>query len=386
MVEVLVVVSILGLLSSVLMVALQNARMRARDSKRIADLSQISKGLELYYSKHDSYPTLTVPLSECDYVEYPCNAEVDANWQGLISLLRKEGILAEQDWAPETKKQTLLGSIFPQVFAQTAELRVQDPAYPSKRYAYMVSAIPLYQSYRLRAQLENLSHQALRNSLRGKFLFSDEDDTTHPQNSCSPSVGLYCIGPGSFDAFDPGKPVVYLYPTHKQDVSVKIYPKNIEESVPPYEQGWLVSAEPSGQLFNYSDGKNYPYLFWEGQSERPNINKQEGFVVESSEVEKFLVESLTRLGLLEKEYNEFIEYWAPKMKNKKYVYIHFLPQAKYDQLVPMHIEPKPDTVIRIYMMFRQLDEFMEVKPQVLTSVPRQGFTVVEWGGDRRQVK
>jgi prepilin-type N-terminal cleavage/methylation domain-containing protein len=107
LVEVLVVVSILGLLSSVLMVALQNARMRARDSKRIADLSQISKGLELYYSKHDSYPTLTVPLSECDYVEYPCNAEVDANWQGLISLLRKEGILAEQDWAPETKKQTL---------------------------------------------------------------------------------------------------------------------------------------------------------------------------------------------------------------------------------------------------------------------------------------
>ncbi|MBU3143847.1 hypothetical protein [Clostridium sp. CF012] len=43
-----------------------------------------------------------------------------------------------------------------------------------------------------------------------------------------------------------------------------------------------------------------------------------GFVVKGSETEKFLQEKLEYLGLTPKEYNEFIVYWLPVMKENKY--------------------------------------------------------------------
>jgi len=55
-IELLVVISIIGLLSSMVLVSLDNARIKARDAKRQSDLSNISRALELYYSNHDSYP------------------------------------------------------------------------------------------------------------------------------------------------------------------------------------------------------------------------------------------------------------------------------------------------------------------------------------------
>lgn len=52
----LVVIAIIGLLASVIMVSLSSARSRARDTKRIADIEQLSKALEIYYSLNGSYP------------------------------------------------------------------------------------------------------------------------------------------------------------------------------------------------------------------------------------------------------------------------------------------------------------------------------------------
>ncbi|MDD5547545.1 MAG: prepilin-type N-terminal cleavage/methylation domain-containing protein [Candidatus Pacebacteria bacterium] len=57
LIEVLVVVSIIGLLASVFLVGLSGFRARGRDSRRVADLKSIQNGLELYYSKNNSYPT-----------------------------------------------------------------------------------------------------------------------------------------------------------------------------------------------------------------------------------------------------------------------------------------------------------------------------------------
>lgn len=57
LIELLVVISIIGLLASVVLVSLNSARAKARDAKRIADLTQLSKALELYASDHnDQYP------------------------------------------------------------------------------------------------------------------------------------------------------------------------------------------------------------------------------------------------------------------------------------------------------------------------------------------
>lgn len=48
LIELLVVIAVIGLLASVVLVALNSARIKARDTKRKADLSQIQKAIELY--------------------------------------------------------------------------------------------------------------------------------------------------------------------------------------------------------------------------------------------------------------------------------------------------------------------------------------------------
>ena len=45
-----------------------------------------------------------------------------------------------------------------------------------------------------------------------------------------------------------------------------------------------------------------------------------GFVVEGKDTIKFLEEKLKQLGLTDKEADEFIIYWLPKLENNKYNY------------------------------------------------------------------
>lgn len=57
LIEMLVVVAIIGLLSSTILVGLSGARSKARDARRISDLRQIQTGLENYYVENNqSYP------------------------------------------------------------------------------------------------------------------------------------------------------------------------------------------------------------------------------------------------------------------------------------------------------------------------------------------
>lgn len=58
LIELLVVISIIGLLASIVLVALNSARQKSRDAKRLADVNQISKALDLFYSYCAAYPAL----------------------------------------------------------------------------------------------------------------------------------------------------------------------------------------------------------------------------------------------------------------------------------------------------------------------------------------
>lgn len=56
LIELLVVIAIIGLLSTLSILALNQARARARDAKRVADVKQIQTALEMYYNDVGDYP------------------------------------------------------------------------------------------------------------------------------------------------------------------------------------------------------------------------------------------------------------------------------------------------------------------------------------------
>src|ERR1700722_17695704 len=57
LIELLVVIAVIGLLASILLVALNGARSKARDAKRKADFQQLNTALGLYYdANNNQYP------------------------------------------------------------------------------------------------------------------------------------------------------------------------------------------------------------------------------------------------------------------------------------------------------------------------------------------
>lgn len=57
--------------------------------------------------------------------------------------------------------------------------------------------------------------------------------------------------------------------------------------------------------------------------------------------------------------------------------------AKTDEInknMPIEINPNPDTIIRVLMTFKGLEEPMKVEEQKLITPNRNGFVAVEWGG------
>lgn len=181
-------------------------------------------------------------------------------------------------------------------------------------------------------------------------------------------------------AVEMAKPAIYLYPEQKTNVEVEVYPEGgMTASIPDYKNGWRVEASPNGTIYGRDSGKNYPYLFWEGKGTDHQLPRK-GFVVKRKNMKSFLKEKLQKLGLIEREYREFLDFWLPKMKEKPYYFVTFISQEKINSMAPLEISPEPDTVIRVLMDFKGVEEKVEVPQPDITTPERQGFTVVEWGG------
>ena len=67
LIELLVVIAIIGVLASIVLASLNNARRKSRDARRITDIKQIQLALELFFDGELSvYPTATVTCGATD--------------------------------------------------------------------------------------------------------------------------------------------------------------------------------------------------------------------------------------------------------------------------------------------------------------------------------
>ena len=177
------------------------------------------------------------------------------------------------------------------------------------------------------------------------------------------------------------KPIIYLYPEKPMNISVNlsisegkfsaVYPKFNEK-----DSTWTVEGNPNGDIM--LKNRIYPYLFYEcdayfGQE------TNEGFIVKEENAIDFLEEKLKILGLNDKEMADFITYWLPTLLNNKLSICTFQTE-KFFEHIKLTVNPKPDTLIRIFLTIKKIDSPIEIKEQKLEHNERKGFTVVEWGG------
>jgi len=138
LIELLVVIAIIGILATIVLVSLNSARQKARDTRRIGDLRQVALALEMYYDDNSGYPAVTGCTS--------------ATWDTMGTAIEGGGYMTV----------------------------VPDDPTNSGSYLYMYGGTAT--DYTLKATLENSSNQALK---------TDAGDG----NSCTCTDPVYCIRP-----------------------------------------------------------------------------------------------------------------------------------------------------------------------------------------------
>ena len=204
--------------------------------------------------------------------------------------------------------------------------------------------------------------------------------TADPYSWCNCKSRIYYNG---HEVFEELKPIIYLYPESEIVLNVRLgKPENLTTTYQKYNlSGWDVLAYPNGDLIDLDTDRKLYALYWEGESNSRNAKPDKGFVVSGEDSARFLEEKLEFLGLNYKESEEFITYWLPKLEKNPFNYIYFMTTEEIEEDMPINISIKPDTTIRVRMLFQGLEQYEGVQEQILEPAPeRSGFTLVEWGG------
>ncbi len=178
-----------------------------------------------------------------------------------------------------------------------------------------------------------------------------------------------------------GKPVIYLYPEATTTVSVSL-DALITKSDPLYDNGWTVTAHPDGSLIH--QGVPYESLYWDGYGNGQYPVFDKGYVVRTSEALALMGEHLSQMGFNEKEIADFKLFWVDHLPVTPYTQFSWIGTRGMDEMAPLTVSPRPDTVLRAFVDFKGLEEPISLPPQQLNKIERKGFTVTEWGGIIRQ--
>lgn len=175
------------------------------------------------------------------------------------------------------------------------------------------------------------------------------------------------------------KPVLYLYPSEQVKVKVKFqHPEYLTTTYPKYDAGWEVLANPNGDLYD-NNNKYYYALYWD-ETRYNEVNFDEGFYVTKENAINFLEEKLEIIGLNDRERNEFIMYWLPILEKNEKSLVYFELTEERENTNKLIIEPSPDSLLRVSIHIKKVNNYIKIKEQKLKTFERYGFTAVEWGG------
>ncbi|KAF7353745.1 hypothetical protein MVEN_01059900 [Mycena venus] len=186
------------------------------------------------------------------------------------------------------------------------------------------------------------------------------------------------------------KPVIYLFSPNIIEATVKlslvptwsfssIYPIVPVETSPSGGEvvQWGVRTHMDGNLTELGTGLEIAYLFWEADvfperqvvqasqlessiltddSEKFNpascdLSDENSVLLSTSSVVSYLNRVLEILGLHTEARTSFITFWLPYFLRHKHIALRFLPQAMYSHAAPLSVDPTPDVVTRIFMLF-----------------------------------
>ena len=175
------------------------------------------------------------------------------------------------------------------------------------------------------------------------------------------------------------KPILYLYPTEQTNVKITFdHPDLLKTTYPKYNKEWNVTVKEDGTITD-SNGRNYYALYWD-EKQKNRVDFKTGYYVTGNNAIKFLEEKLFEIGLTERESNEFIMYWLPKLEDNKKSLVYFELTEEKEKYNKINIEPKPDSLLRLTIHIKKVNKETKIKEQKIKPFVRNGFTAVEWGG------
>ncbi len=184
------------------------------------------------------------------------------------------------------------------------------------------------------------------------------------------------------------KPVIYAYSEKALDFILNLktegeltftYPKITADN------SWKMKIGENGNLIS-ADGAEFPYLFWEAKQDASSLDLSKtssNETIAGKDLVPYFEKELSKLGFNAKEKTDFITYWCPKFINSNMVQVQFFVDDNCSVIGEMNIDPKPDNLRRIYVLFRadsKINTDFNSKPLNLKPFDRKGFTVLEWGG------
>lgn len=121
--------------------------------------------------------------------------------------------------------------------------------------------------------------------------------------------------------------------------------------------------------------KDFDYLAYDEFIDS-NFVIDEGFIVKGSNVKYFLQNTLSKYGVKKEEMNEFVSAYTLEMEKNEYNLISFKNEL-LDEYFKLEITPTPDTISRIFMVYKALDKPINIPEQEIVPMERGNTSVIE---------